>query len=371
MNKQIHIPTLRGRDFMPTLRGAASGTHALSDIGERNTVDGVPLNTLWNEFTARLALFNQASDAVVASLASETTVISERVAIPTRARMEQATEFGRPTLVRTTKVSRGFPLDHFDIGYGGTQEFLDSATADDVRGAIVTIEEAYRRKRRQVVYDALFGDTNYLNEEGVSVKRLYNGDGEIPPEYESYTHLGSHSHYLTTAGGTLVEGDLTVLETHLLHHGYGDDTGGAGGSLVLRVSRTEMATIRGFTGFIPAQSASVAQILSGSGIVVGGAQGGPPGTQGYVGRFAIVEDLTIPVGYLLAYATGGLAPAAPVRIRLHENASVRGLRLLPGDSAYPLMNSFYDTYLGAGVAHRGSAAIMQVTAGAYTVPTFT
>lgn len=357
--------------YIPTLRGYETGQHQLSDLGERTTTDGVPLNTLWTEFTTRLGIFNAASDMVVSQMASETTLAYEKVAIPVRARMEQASENGRPTLVRTMRVTRGYPIERYDIGYGATLEFLDDANADDVRGAITTIEEAYRRKRRQVVYDAIFKSTNVTDVDGINVKRLYNADGEVPPEYESYVHTGSHTHYLTSAGASLVTGDLATLETHLLHHGYGEDTNaGMGGTLVLRVSRTEMATIRGFADFIPAQSASVAQILSNSGVIVGGSQAGPPGTQGYVGRFAIVEDLTIPVGYLLAYAVGGLANEAPVRIRLHSNASARGLRLQPGDNAYPLINSFYDTYLGAGVAHRGAAAVMQVTAGAYTDPTF-
>lgn len=357
--------------YLPYLRGMETGQHQLSDLGERTTTDGVPLNTLWDEFNQRLNIFNQASDRVVDTLASETSLLIEKVAIPVRARMEQATENGRPTLVRTKKVSRGYPLDHFDIGYGATQEFLDDASADDVRGAITTIEEAYRYQRRKTVYEAIFGNTNYTDKDGIAVKRLYNADGEIPPEYESYTHDGNHTHYLVTAGASLAVGDIDTLETHLLHHGYGDDTNGAGGNLILRVNRTLMAAIRGFTGFIPAESASVAEILTGSGVVVGGSgRFSPPGTQGYIGRFAIVEDLTIPAGYLMAYATGGLANERPVRIRLHQNPSVRGLRLQAGDSAYPLMNSFYDTYLGAGVAHRGAAVIMQETAGSYTVPTF-
>ena len=355
--------------YIPNLRGFETGQHQLSDLGERTTTDGVPYSSLWTEFTQRLNLFNQASDRVVDTLASETTQLVERVAIPTRARMERATENGRPTLVRTTRVSRGYPIAHYDIGYGATQEFLDDADADTVRGAITTIEEAYRYQRRKIIYEALFGNTNYTDQDGIAVKRLYNNDGEVPPEYESYVHTGSHTHYLTSAAGTLAEADITTLETHLLHHGYGDDTNGAGGNLILRVNRTLMAAIRGFTGFIPAESASVAEILTGSGIIVGGAgRFSPPGTQGYIGRFAVVEDLTIPAGFLLAYATGGLATERPVRLRVKPN--VRGLRLNAGDSAYPLMNSFYDTYMGAGVAHRGSAVIMQETAGAYTPPTF-
>lgn len=349
---------------------APEGYHTRPDVGERSTIDGTPLPTLWDEFIARLAVFNTMHARIESLLAQPTTLTTERVAIPRRAKMEQASEFGQPKLIRTERVARGYPLVHYDIGIGFTQEFLDEATSAEVRNIQLVAEEAWRRRRRQTLYEALFNNVNATDKDGILTRRLYNADGEVPPEYESYSHDGTHTHYLTSAGGTLVEADLTTLETHLLHHGYGDDLpGGAGGSLYLHAPRTLMGTIRGFTGFIPAASASVPTVLDGT--VIGGTGAAGPGVQGFVGRFAIIEDLTIPASYLLAYASGGaFSPNNPVRMRQHANPSARGLRLNPGRQDYPLQDSFFDGYVGAGIAHRGAAVVMHVTAGSYTVPTF-
>lgn len=349
---------------------APEGYHTRPDVGERSTIDGTPLPTLWDEFIARLSVFNTMHARIESMLAQPTSVTTERVAIPRRARMEQASEFGQPKLIRTERVARGYPLVHYDIGIGFTQEFLDEATSAEIRNTQLLAEEAWRRRRRQTLYEALFTEDNATDKDGILVRRLYNGDGEVPPEYESYSHDGTHTHYLTSAGASLAAADLTTLETHLLHHGYGDDLpGGAGGSLILHVGRDLMDDIRGFTGFIPAQTASIPVVLDG--VVVGGSASAGPGVQGFFGRFAIVEDLTIPANYLLAFATGGaFSPNNPVRMRQHSNPSARGLRLNPGRQDYPLQDSFFDGYVGAGIAHRGAAVVMLVTAGAYAAPDF-
>lgn len=354
---------------------APEGYHARPDVGERSTIDGTPLPTLWDDFIARLAVFNRMHSIVEARLAQPTNRVTERLAVARRVKMEEASEFGQPKLIRTERLARGFPLVHYDIGIGFTQEFLDDATSQEIRNVVLEAEEAWGRRRRQTLYEALFGSTNFVDKDGISVVRLYNGDGEVPPEYESFTHDGTHTHYLFSAGVAFAVADITAMEEHLLHHGYGDDLqGGAGGSLWLHAPRAAMQTIRGMTGFIPAASASVAQILGDSGVIVG--QTGPSGTgiQGYLGRFTIVEDLTIPAGYLLGYATGGsFNPGNPVRMRQHANASARGLRLNPGRNDYPLQDSFYDGYVGAGIYNRGAAVVMYEDTGAgsaYVDPTF-
>jgi hypothetical protein len=358
---------------LPYLFGAAdapAGYHSRSDVGERTLTDGMPLETLWDEFNARLALFNGMHTMIEQRLGSTTTLTTERVAIPRRARMEEASEFERPTLIRTERVARGYPLVHYDIGFGFTQEFLDDATTEEVTAVRTLAEEAWMRRRRQTVYEALFGSANYTDKDGIAVKRLYNNDGEVPPEYESYTHDGTHTHYLGSA--SLDAAAVTTLETHLLHHGYGDDLpGGAGGTLYLHAPRASMSTIRGLTGWIPAESSSIPVEFSNSGVVVGGSANAAPGVQGFIGRFAVIEDLSIPANYLLAYASGGrLATQNPVRVRQHFNPSARGLRLNPGRNDYPLTDSFYDGYVGAGIAHRGAAAVMLTNNASYSDPTF-
>lgn len=357
---------------LPMLYGGAdapAGLHSRSDVGARSTVDGTPLPTLWDEFNSRLAVFNRQTTAIESRLTATTTLTTERVAIPRRARVEQATELGRPTLIRTERIARGYPLVHYDIGFGFSQEFLDDATTQEIQAINTLATEAWIRRRRQTLNEAVFLKTNYVDKDGIAVKRLYNADGEVPPEYEGYTHDGNHTHYLGYTTAFALD-EIQLMETHLLHHGYGDDlNGGAGGTLYLHAPRDLIDDIRGFTGFIPAQSASIGTVINGD--IIGGPGGVGIGVQGYLGRFTVIEDLTIPATYLLAYATGGtFSTNNAVRLRQHANPSARGLRLSPGRREYPIEDSFYDAYLGAGIAHRGAVVVMDTGNTTYADPTF-
>jgi hypothetical protein len=332
---------------------------------------------MWEEFRSRLAVFNRQADAFVSKVTFPVTVTTDRVAIPRRAKMEPATEFGQPTLIRTERVPRAYYLKHYDLGFGFTQEFLDDATDQEIVGVRLLAEEAYTRRMRQEILEILFEASNFTDpKEGLAIKKLYNADGEIPPEYEGFTHDGTHTHYLYTASTSLASTDVDAMETHLIHHGYGDRTAeGAGGNLELHVPRGLMSTVRGFTGFIPAASASVLTEMSNSGVVIGRTPGsGESNIEGYYGRFAVIENNSVPAGYVMGLATGGeFAIQNPVGMRMHRNPSARGLRLNPGRRDYPLQDSYYDCYTGGGVRHRGAAVLMYVDTGsgsAWVDPTF-
>lgn len=77
-------PYLFGADDAP------GGYHQRSDVGERSTIDGTPLETLWDEFRARLAVFNRQHSLWINTFGSFTNKTTERVAIPRRAKMEHA-----------------------------------------------------------------------------------------------------------------------------------------------------------------------------------------------------------------------------------------------------------------------------------------
>jgi hypothetical protein len=361
----------------PYLFGAADapgGYSVRSDVGERSTVDGTPLPTMWDEFNSRLAVFNRTHSDFISRVSFPVAVTTDRVAIPRRARFEEATEFGKPVLIRTERVARGYDLVHYDLGFGFTQEFLDDAKDAEIQGIRTLAEEGWNRRRRQSVLERLFNEDNYTDtREGIAVKKLYNADGEIPPEYESFTFDGTHTHYLFSAGTTLAVADTTAMEDHLIHHGYGDvSDDGAGGNLELRVGRALLATIRGFTGWVAAETSSVIEVRDGR--IIGNVPGGRGTIQGYLGRFAVIEDNAVPAGYALGYATGGeFATQNVLGLRLHNNPTARGLRLNPGRNDYPLVDSFYDGYIGGGVRHRGAAVVMfedTGAGGAYVDPTF-
>lgn len=338
--------------------------------GTTTTVDGQPLSEIWTELNQRLAAFNQQMQAMVSLLTFPTIRAQETIGVYQTPRFEEATELGRPQKVRLQQVTRGFPLAHRDLGFGYTQEYIDRARGDQIRSVGSQVENAWWSLNLETVLEAIFTEDNTTDEDGIIVKRLYNGDGEVPPHYKRTTHDNTHTHYLASGGATVTADNIDSMEEHLLHHGFGD----FGENFILLANRAELPDLRGLAGFVPASSSTRPVIVDGQ--VIGQTATAPAGLQnqvdGYIGRFAIVNEDEIPPGYLFGFATGGqFATQNLAGLRNHENPSIRGLRLIEGPIArYPLIDAVYDGYLGAGVAQRGAGVIMQITAGAYVDPTF-
>lgn len=336
--------------------------------GTAVTADGQPLSEIWQDLLLRTSVFNGYANTLVSLLSFEVTRAQERVAQYEMPEFEQATEYDTPNKVNLSYKFRGFPLRNYDLGFGFTRQFLDDAMGSEILAVQAEAQTAYWNLQRKIILRALFNNTN-VTEEGVSVVRLFNNDGEAPPRYRSFTHDGTHQHYLNAGAATLTAANIATLETHLLHHGYGEN----GEQLLLHLNRADLPAVRLLTGYVPAASSTAPTIIAGP--IVGQTGSAPAGLQvdGYFGRFSIIENNDIPAAYALATATGGtFASQNPVGLRVHTNPSARGLRLHAGTFGdQPIVGSVYDTYVGAGIRHRGGAVAMYISASAYTAPTIT
>jgi len=353
--------------------GFVSRTDVIETVpGNRGlTVDGQNVNDIWTNMQAQLSAFNMSNDQVVSLLSFKTPASNEKVGVPVNPGFQKATEFGRPSKIRFAQVARGFPLDHYDLGDGYTQEFIDSATGAQLAAIQATVLNAWTSLEREVIMEGVFNDTNTTDKDDINVKRLYNADGEVPPKIKRWTHVGSHTHYLFNGGAGFTQANLDTMGEHLVHHGFREFGDAA---FILLTHRDDLATIRGFTNFIPSEEATQPAELSGSGIVRGMMRRQGTGglqVEGWVNDWTVVQFNDMPSGYLFGMVSGGpLDPRNIVGYRVHENASARGLRLVEGNRQnYPLYDSVYDGYMGAGVAQRGAGVIMQ-DAAAYAVPTF-
>jgi len=375
-----HLVSLFGDQNGHKLFGAATGeadagfvsrTDLLDTVpGQRGlTTDGQSVNEIWNDMQAMLSAFNASNDAVVALLSFSTERSNEKVGVPINPGFQKATEFGRPSKIRFTNVSRGFPLEHFDLGDGYTQEYIDVASGAQLAAVQATVLNAWTTLEREITMAAVYDDTNLTDQDGINVVRLYNGDGEVPPTIKRWTHDGNHDHYLAGGGGGFVQADLDTMGEHLIHHGFREFGDSA---FILLAHRDEMSDIRGFANFIPADSSSRPTELGNSGVVKGLERGaGGLTVEGWVNDWTIVEFNDTPSGYLFGMVSGGpLDRRNVVGNRVHENPSARGFRLVEGNRQnYPLYDSVYDGYLGAGVGQRGAAVIMRDNA-SWANPTF-
>jgi hypothetical protein len=359
------------------------GTNTQGDVLTQ-TIDGRPLNDVWNEFQASLTAWNTGRSALVQALTFPVSSPVEDVPIYSGDDFEEASEFCEPKGIRGGAFqSLGYDFKWYDLAVRYTWQYLAEATAVQVESLNNMALEADNRLVFKKVMQAIFnGNVNRLADirgQAYNVYGFYNNDGTTPPTFKSNTFSSTHTHYITSGAVTVNSGDLDEMEDHLVHHGYGSQNGS---TLVLLVNRAQLQTIRTFrvaTGasydFVTAIPGVPWLLPTNTGGVVNGS---PPATvnglkvSGQYGNWLIVEEDYIPTGYMLGFATGGDNSATnPVGFRQHANASLQGLRLVKGrDNDYPLIDSFYNRGFGTGIRHRGAGIVMQITASAtYTAPT--
>lgn len=379
--------------LLPAIGGSdgTEGFHVHADILNK-LADGTDINSLWGDYQALLAEFNNQRQVLIDYFSFRVTNPIEYVPVVGGLMdFEESSEFGVPRAQRPelSYWNLGFPFKWYDMAARYTWQFLigaDRRMVDQVQNSAL---EASNRLEFKLVMNRLFNNVNSSTTIGgnpYTVYAFYNADGTIPPTYKNTVFDGTHQHFLASGATTVDPGDLEQMITHLTHHGY---TLESGVQIVIIVNDNEGKTIRQFkagvaTGgvtatydFVPATGGSAA-IPS---ILVPGAQvlnGNPsvnavPGMNciGQYGPALILQEDYMPVNYMVALATGGRANLQnPIGVREDPRPELQGLILKPGDNnAYPLINSMFVQGMGVGVRQRGGTVVMKITAGAYSIPT--
>jgi hypothetical protein len=344
----------------------------------RQSLDGVDLRGMWNEFQQTLALWNRQRQPLLNLLTRDVTSLTEKVYYPTHEDFEEATEFGEPKGVRLGRpFIMGYDFKWYDVAIRYTWMFLAESDAAQITALNNTALESDGALMFTKVLKCLFNPTNssaVINEQNVNVYKLYNADGTVPPAYKTFTHSSSHTHYLVSGGATIDPTDLDDIYEHLYHHGYNVN---AVNRMVLLVNRAQGAVIRSFKVATGAKYDFIPGSLYGGGVFLPTGQlvaqpgGNVPGEIGTYGPWHVVEEDYVPAGYVVAFVTGGEQGVTNlVGIRQHENSGLRGLRLVKGkDNDYPLTDSYYLHGFGTGMRHRGAGVVMQIKAsGTYDIP---
>jgi hypothetical protein len=355
------------------------GISSRGDILNR-TLDGVSLDTIWDEYTQTLSIWNTHRNPYVNLFSNRTTLTGEATTQAiTGDDFEEASEFGAPKSIRSQAELTvvGYPLKWYDAAVRYTESFLRDAPASQVQAQHSAALESdnrlvFRETMRALMTQTTLGSRRQ-NDTGATIYSLWDGEADaIPPEFAGRTFASGHTHYLTSGAATVDGGDLRDLINHITEHGYGV---GPGEQIVILVHPNQGETIRGFRvangapfDFIPSESAPA--FLTTENIV-----GDKPPAQflgleviGSYGKALVVEDYYMRAGYVVATATGSRSPLA---VREHVRPEYQGLRLLPGSSSVPILDSRYSRGFGIGVRNRGAAAVMEITTAAtYTSPAF-
>ena len=349
-----------------------------------HTTDGVPLNSIWQEFQATIATVNRDRNLLASLFTFDINQPSDVLSLDgDKMNFESKSEFGAPKSgqVSPTSLVVGFPLDWFDLRIAYTEDFLRDATAAQIETQHNAALEANNRLLFNSTLRALLTKTEVgsrpTNDEGTQIYALYDGSADSkPPSFAGQTFASGHDHYLVSGAATVDGQDLSDLIKTIQHHGHGIN---GTEKIVILVNPQEGEAVRGFRAgigsspydFIPSEGAPA--FLTSENII----GDKPPATfQGLpvIGSYAsalVVESYYIPAGYVTAVATSGANSSRnPLGFRQHATRTEwRGLRMKPGTERYPLVGSTYAQGFGLGVRNRGAGAVIQIKeSGTYDSP---
>ena len=364
--------------------GARGGYQTAGGVLVNQTNDGVTLDSLWDEISEVLSLYNAKRTSLANLLSYNTTQAADAVSQAVgQAKFEPATEFGVPRgIPDVSYLKLGYSWGDYDMALRCSWLFIRDASAAQVQDRVTRALEADNRLVNGTILQRLFSNVVYTNDFGHGVYGLYNGDMK-PPDHLGNKFDATHKHYLASGNTVLDSEDIEIAIHHIREHGYG--TTQAARLLILAnpddVAASQITKWRAGVEYETGKTPNFDFIVSSnapaylSNESVHGSTPPPdidglPVTGSY-GSALLIESFFIPAGYVAVVATGGAgADSNVVGFREHVNPAYRGLRHIPGTfQDYPLIESFLARGFGTGVRHRGAAVALQLTASSsYTPP---
>jgi hypothetical protein len=367
------------------------GISVKGDVLVNQTIDGLDLNAMWDEFRDLLAIWNTERSSVTDLLVFDTTTNAE--AVPQNAEVgsfEEATELGVPKSANIpgNGLLVGYRFRDYDLAGRFGWRFLRDADSRQVRSVMDGILSADNKLVTGMVLRRLFSNTRTINEIGAPVYDLYDGTAPGPPQYLTRTFPVTESHFLTSAASQIDSDDIFDAIRLITRKGYGTHPG----SKILILANPDqgehiMQWRHGIESrpaegsetegpisvydFIP--SVDQPPFLTPMGELVGeqvpGEWGGVK-IWGSWGPSLLVQSDFVPPGYVAVVATyGPNSPYNVIGMRHHPNTAYQGLRHIPGEGPYPIVGSFHQRSFGVGVRQRGAAVCIQVDTGStYTPP---
>lgn len=375
------------KDLFKLFAFGSDGGYQTSGDVVTHTTDGVDLNEMWAQYQQTLAYWNARKTGLVGLFTYPVTNLVENVPQVGKAAFEEASEYGEPMAgkIKVSYIQLGYDFRDYDVASRWTWRFLRDADQRQVAAMhnayLMADADLVFRKVMEAIYDNRNRSTLVRNQ-AYEVYPLYNGDGTVPPDYGTKTFSGTHSHYLVSGGAQVDPGDLEEALDHIEEHGYSRQNGTI---LIIMVNKAQAAVIRTFRqgattngavanyDFIPSANQPPMILPNDQGLL---GERPPDSWNGlvvvgsYRGAY-IVEDVSVPEGYMLTFGSGGLGQLQNiVGLREHANPAYRGLRMIPGNQqGYPLVDSYYARSFGTGIRQRGGAVVTQIkAAGSYEPP---
>lgn len=345
-----------------------TGTYSLADLTQvtNQTITEFGREAVAEAVLDDLANHNTRVGEMTDLFAEQTTEREEPQPVTSNARARKVDEVGRVSTKKDDAPGKvGYPIDTNQHAVGWDADYLLVATPAQIALTTIAGEQAMLVEHIASIRAALMNPVNYTHYGYVddrtetTVKRLYNGDGTVPPRSPNLTTFnGTHNHYLANAGlnTTVAQALIRTVAEHTIN-----------ASLVTFINPADAQSWAGLTGFVPLMDARVRVATDQNvGVAALDTANATERDIGYFEGSVIRTRGWMPVGYALTLDVN--AAAKVLRRRVPRQPIRQGLRIYAGGFIFPLQADFLVEQFGYGVFNRGAAAVLDYTHATYTVP---
>jgi hypothetical protein len=321
-----------------------------------------------------LAIANASMVASSIFVQAQTTRVKKRHQLTMTGYMQRRSEQSRVDAVaRAGSYDVAYPLHDFGDEINSTDVDLAYMTPEEfqahIDGALTRAASTYRKE----VLTRLFKNTNNTvidkRHGSLTIVPIANGDAVVYPPLIGSNTEAQATHFIAAGYVTGAISDTNnpikqIVDKFVKR--FGRRTGGI--PVVVLVHTDERAALEALTNFVPFKPETVIpgsntdQVVNNSGI--------PGEIIGTInGAWVSVWDY-IPSGYMAAKHLGIPAPFME-RIDPPETSLPSGLQLVLGPNAadFPKLFNTWRWRFGIGTRDRLNAVVLQLTAGAYSIPT--
>lgn len=243
--------------------------------------------------------------------------------------------------------------------FGYTFDFLKDADTKLIALTQAAIYEADRLAIENKVLDTILDGTTaagFWNAayDGETDPKAYARVG-APPSYGQNAFNSNHTHYEGLNTTSIVLTHFTNAKQHIAEHKKI-------GALICFINSAQVETLENLAGW--SSGAYIANPIVANTAI-----------EGFQTRWLGIDfhqTEAVPAGYLVMIDPGNSTGYnKPIKFIEPNNASFRGLKLIPGNTIkdYPIIDSYFLRWMGAKVWDRSAGYVMYTGSATYTAPT--
>jgi len=286
--------------------------------------------------------------------------------------MQTVDEWGTPHLTRPTgQYEVGFPIFEYTMGIGAGRWTWPTMTVEEVNNLVYDSLQKDKRKQRKLLLSTIFTNVNWTFKDpqmgNITITPLANGDSATYVKEGSDLASETDNHYLAQSNAIDdAHNPFPTIRSELIEHPTNSE------DIVVYIPFNLRSAVEDLTNFVPVQDPLI-QYGANTNTLTDEAmsqldmiKGAGNEVLGRIEDMWVVEWRALPDNYMIAVS---LNNTAPIKRRLHEVASLQGLRQVEIVGADQSVRwEWYHMY-GFGIYDRTAMVVYRIGNASYAIPT--